>query len=171
MRGVPADKRSNVMEGEEEASLPSPGPPWPLPLPPQLPALRALATQAGAATFFHLWDQAAASSLAPPSSGPPIFSVVTVDDESWQQLLPPPPLPPSLLRRIVGAGLTATALSLTRPSSVRTVGGGTLVVEPGDATDPLTVNDQAAVRVMGAGHCWLIILERPLWRTEVMEGQ
>ena len=159
------------MEGEEVASLPSPGPPWPLPLPPQLPALRALAAQAGAATFFQLWDQAAASSLAPTSSGPPIFSVVTVDDAAWQQLLPPPPLPPALLRRVVGAGLTATALSLTTPSSVRTVGGGTLVLEPGDGSDPLTVNDQAAVKVVGAGDCWLIILERPpLWRTEVKDG-
>ena len=63
---------------------------------------------------------------------------------------------------MVGAGLTCSALSLIRPCTVRTVGGATLVVEPGLGGDPLTVNDQAVIRVQTVGDCHLLILERPL---------
>ena len=137
-------------------------PPWPLALPPQLPALRTLAAKAGAETFFHLWDQLAATSLALTcTSSPPIFCIVTASDATWSGLLPPPPIPPALLRSLVGAGLTSGPLSLSTPSSVRTVGGGTLVVEPGEGGDPLTVNDQMAVEVVKEGACCLVLLAKP----------
>jgi hypothetical protein len=151
-----------MAEQEAEQELPARAPPWPVALPPQLPALRALAASAGADTFFHLWNLLACTPLAiAEPSALPIYSVVTADDAAWARLLPPRPLAPALLRRLVGAGLTATHLSLTVPSTVRTVGGGTLVVEPGEGGDPLTVNDQAAVTVVTAGRCSLILVARP----------
>jgi len=148
-------------------------PPWPLPLPPQLPALREAAAQAGASTFFSLWDnlaQAQGSLLLSDTSSedpqpPTTFSVVTVTDDVWSSFLPDPPIPPALIRQCVGAGLAAAPLSLVKPSTIRTVGGGTLVIEPGEGRDPLTVNDQASCTTSFLTCTLYTMSSTVIWRT------
>ena len=71
-------------------SLPFPFPPvtpWPIPLPPQHPGLRALAEQANAGLIFKLWDSLARTELAQVSDDSPcVFSIITVDNDAWNRI-------------------------------------------------------------------------------------
>ena len=75
------------MEGEEETSLPSPGPPWPLPLPPQPPGLRQAAEQAGAGLMFQVWEILTSTTTYCQVSQdcPSMVTIITVDNATWDR--------------------------------------------------------------------------------------